>query len=172
MAIVIGIDPGSRVTGFGVLEIQGNAVRHVSHGIIRLPEEKELSQRLAVLAQSFRELFTRYKPSEVVIEKVFLGKNPDSAFKLGHARGVAMAESALAGAIVYEYATRLIKKGVAGKGSAGKEEVQLMIQRLLQLPKIDHLDASDALALAYYHSSQRQVLRRVERAKMREGELL
>lgn len=169
MAIIVGIDPGSRVTGFGVLEVQPNAIRHISHGIIQLPVAENFSHRLAVLAESLRELFARYQPTEVAIEKVFLGKNADSAFKLGHARGVAMCESTLAGAQVFEYATRLVKKGVAGKGSADKLEVQLMIQRLLQLPRIDHLDASDALALAYYHATQSIGQKRLQRTQMKEG---
>lgn len=154
--IIIGIDPGSRVTGFGVLRVQGDQMIHVSHGVIQLSVEKSFTERLFELGESLRELFAKYHPDEIAIEKIFLGKNADSAFKLGHARGVAMYEGRIANAEVYEYATRLVKKGVTGSGAATKEDVQFVLQRLLNLKVIAKLDASDALALAAYHGRQMQ----------------
>jgi len=165
LAIIMGIDPGSRVTGFGVLHIVGNQIRHLSHGIIVLQENKKLSERLLILSNCLQELFQKYEPQIVAVEKIFLGKNADSAFKLGHARGVVMMEAEKANAEIYEYATRLVKKGIAGKGSADKEEVRRTLMRLLGLKKIDKLDASDALALALYHAQCATTRARLERMK-------
>ncbi len=158
--LILGIDPGSRITGFGVLEIIKNksstmTVRHVSHGVILLEAKMPFALRMKELGESMQSLLEKYKPEQVVIEKIFLGKNADSAFKLGHARGVAMYESACSGAEVIEYATRLVKKGIAGSGGASKEEVQQCLQRLLKIPTIQRTDASDALAMATYHAYQR-----------------
>lgn len=160
--IIIGIDPGSRVTGFGVLRVQGDQLSHVSHGVIQLSVDKSFSERLFELGESLRELFGKYQPHEIAIEKIFLGKNADSAFKLGHARGVAMYEGRIARAEVYEYATRLVKKGVTGSGAASKEDVQFVLQRLLNLKTIARLDASDALALAAFHAQSIQNQRRMK----------
>ncbi len=157
--LILGIDPGSRITGFGVLEITKNkssnmTVKHVSHGVILLEAQLPFALRMKELGESMQSLLEKYQPSQVVIEKIFLGKNADSAFKLGHARGVAMYESARSGAEVIEYATRLVKKGIAGAGGASKEEVQQCLQRLLKIPAIQRIDASDALAMATYHAYQ------------------
>lgn len=150
----MGIDPGSRVTGFGILRVVGHQIQHLSHGVILLPEKKTLSSRLLTLSDCLQKLVQKYEPDAVAIEKIFLGKNADSAFKLGHARGVAMMEAERCGAEVSEYATRLVKKGITGKGSADKEEVRQTLIRLLGIPKIEKLDASDALALALYHAQR------------------
>ncbi len=156
MSVVFGIDPGSHVTGFGILRVGRHGVQHLSHGIIRLPSGQGLPERLKVLFSEMRELLNRYKPDEVVIEKIFLGKSADSAFKLGHARGIAMCCAAEYGASVYEYATRTVKKSVAGTGSADKTQVCTMMKRLLRLDSIEHLDASDALALAWCRVQKRR----------------
>jgi crossover junction endodeoxyribonuclease RuvC len=162
MALILGIDPGSRVTGFGLLKVDMSSgqVRHLSHGVIVLPEAKPLWQRLSVLSENLQSLFEKYRPGIVAVEKIFLGKNADSAFKLGHARGVVLAVAAAQKAEVFEYATRVVKKGVTGRGSASKEEVAFLVQRLLSLKKIETLDASDALALALHHAGLCQVLHR------------
>ncbi len=152
LSIILGIDPGSYVTGFGLLKAHRDHVEHVSHGVILLPKDQALPERLRVLAEGMSELLEKYKPSAVAIEKIFLGKNADSAFKLGHARGVVMSFAASSGAQVYEYATRVVKKGIAGKGSADKLQVRDMVQRYLRLSVIERMDASDALALALYHA--------------------
>lgn len=163
MSIILGIDPGSRITGFGVLKSSRTRVEHISHGIILLPKEESLSLRLKVLSEGMQTLLAKYKPAHVVVEKIFLGKNADSAFKLGHARGVVLAEAAKAGAEVHEYATRVVKKAIAGKGSAEKEQVKFMVEKLLGLDQIDKIDASDALAMALYHANHQSVkLREVQ----------
>ena len=165
--ILFGVDPGSRVAGFGVIECTPKGMRHLSHGVIILNEKEALPLRLKTLTQELGSLYQKYEPDAIIVEKIFLGKNADSAFKLGHARGVAIAQAALSGAQVFEYATRQIKQGVAGKGSASKEEVQFMVEKYLKLKNIEHLDASDALALALYHGFTMQ-----NRARISAGVLI
>lgn len=158
--IILGIDPGSRITGFGVVEINDDltakdfAVSHRSHGVIVLDPKQEFPERMKELGLALETLLAKYKPQQVVIEKIFLGKNADSAFKLGHARGVAMYEAAKISAKVIEYATRVVKKGIVGNGGANKEDVQSCLQRLLKIKAIERLDASDALALATFQAYQ------------------
>jgi len=175
LSIILGIDPGSHITGFGVLRTQNSQkqrgsfnVEHVSHGVIMLPKNADLATRLAELSLGMEQILKKYKPQHVVIEKIFLGRNPDSAFKLGHARGVIMSLAARDGATVHEYATRVVKKGIAGNGSADKLQVQLMVQRILKLPKIEKIDASDALALALYYAQCVNVNESWDRIKSRE----
>ena len=152
--IIIGIDPGSRRTGFGVIEVRGEEVRHVNHGVIVLMDEGSFPERMRALSDSLRGLLEKYTPHHIAVEKIFLGKSAESAFQLGHARGVVLAEAARTGAVISEYATRAVKKGVAGSGAASKEEVQTTLQKLLRLVKLVNLDASDALALAYFQSQR------------------
>jgi crossover junction endodeoxyribonuclease RuvC len=149
---ILGVDPGSRITGFGVIKIEQGKVIHINHGVILLDVDAGFPNRMTELGQSFREVVTKYKPDHVVIEKIFLGKNADSAFKLGHARGVIMYEAGLGNARVEEYATRLVKKGITGNGGSTKEEVQVMLQAMLGLKTISRIDASDALAMACFHA--------------------
>ena len=156
MSVIIGIDPGSRITGYGVLRLTQD-FELLDAGVIDLRKEGELPQRLAVLAEKLGEVFEKWQPEAVSIEKVFLGKNPASAFTLGHARGVCLAQAAAAGAKVAEYATRSAKKAVSGRGGATKEELQKVIEMQFGV-RIHNLDATDALALALCHG--RQVLER------------
>jgi crossover junction endodeoxyribonuclease RuvC len=155
-ALILGVDPGSRITGFGLVRLVEGRLEHVSHGVIVMEAKGPFPERMMELGSAFRELMERYQPQQVSIEKIFLGKNADSAFKLGHARGVAMYEAVRGGAKVFEYATRLVKKGVTGDGSASKEQVQAVLKAILRLQKIDRLDASDALAMACHHAYELQ----------------
>jgi len=127
-------------------------IQHINHGVILMEPKAPFSQRMKELGEAMDTILKKYQPDEVVIEKIFLGKNADSAFKLGHARGVALYESAKFGSNVIEYATRIVKKGIAGTGAATKEEVQACLLRLLNIKAIARIDASDALALATYHA--------------------
>lgn len=161
--LILGVDPGSRVTGFGLVRVEQGQIYHVSHGVIVM-DTGEFPDRMMELGSAFRELMEKYRPQHVSIEKIFLGKNADSAFKLGHARGVAMYESVRGGAKVFEYATRLVKKGVTGDGGASKEQVQAVLKAILRLQKIDRLDASDALAMACHHAYEMQKRSVVRRA--------
>ncbi|MEN0058439.1 MAG: crossover junction endodeoxyribonuclease RuvC [Bdellovibrio sp.] len=161
---ILGVDPGSRVTGFGVIRITQGRMEHINHGVILLEAEQSFPLRMKELGSAFREVMEKYRPHQVIIEKIFLGKNADSAFKLGHARGVVMYEAGLGGADVYEYATRVVKKSVTGTGSASKEEVQAILKALLNLQSIQRMDASDALAMACHHVFELKKKAVIERA--------
>ena len=149
---ILGVDPGSRITGFGVVRVANGKIEHINHGVILLDVDAGFPQRMTELGSAFREVVAKYKPHHVVIEKIFLGKNADSAFKLGHARGVIMYESGLGGALVEEYATRVVKKGITGNGGSTKEDVQVVLKMMLNLKAISRIDASDALAMACFHA--------------------
>jgi crossover junction endodeoxyribonuclease RuvC len=149
---ILGVDPGSRITGFGVIKVANGQIEHVNHGVILLDGDASFPSRMTELGESFREVMGKYRPDHVVIEKIFLGKNADSAFKLGHARGVIMYEAGLGKSQVMEYATRVVKKGVTGNGGSSKEDVQAVLKMLLRLQSINRIDASDALAMACHHA--------------------
>ncbi|QDK38324.1 crossover junction endodeoxyribonuclease RuvC [Bdellovibrio sp. NC01] len=149
---ILGVDPGSRITGFGVVRVENGKIEHINHGVILLDAEEDFPVRMAELGSAFREVMEKYKPHQVVIEKIFLGKNADSAFKLGHARGVIMYEAGLGKAKVEEYATRSVKKGITGNGGSSKEDVQAVLKAILNIKAINRIDASDALAMACYHA--------------------
>ncbi len=164
-SLVLGVDPGSRITGFGLIRVsRSGQLEHVSHGVIVMDTDAGFPARMMQLGTAFQAIVQKYQPDHVAIEKIFLGKNADSAFKLGHARGVVMYEGIRGGAEVFEYATRLVKKGVTGDGGASKEQVQAVLKALLRLPKIERLDASDALAMACHHAYEIQKQQLVRRA--------
>jgi crossover junction endodeoxyribonuclease RuvC len=150
--IIIGIDPGSRALGFGVIEFSLQGLRALEWGVIR-PKGLELAQRLGELHQSLLDLFEKYSPEHIVVEKIFLGKNPDSAFVLGHARGVILAAASQSQAQFSEYATRTVKKAVTGQGGAEKEHVRKVVEALLNI-RVSDLDATDALAMAIGHTRE------------------
>lgn len=149
---ILGVDPGSRITGFGVVRIENGKIEHINHGVILLDADQDFPVRMTELGSAFREVMEKYRPHQVVIEKIFLGKNADSAFKLGHARGVVMYEAGLGKAEVAEYATRSVKKGITGNGGSSKEDVQAVLKAMLNIKVINRIDASDALAMACYHA--------------------
>jgi crossover junction endodeoxyribonuclease RuvC len=155
--IILGIDPGSRFLGFGVISSENGRLKPLEYGVIKFDAEENLTQRLLEIGQGVRELFQEYKPDHISIEKIFLGKNADSAFKLGHARGVVIYEALRESIEVYEYATRVVKKGITGNGGADKEHVRSVVQNILKIPPVKSLDASDALALACFHSTQLRI---------------
>lgn len=161
---ILGVDPGSRITGFGILRVVNGQVEHVNHGVIVLDAGQSFAIRMKQLGESFKELMAKYQPDQVVIEKIFLGKNADSAFKLGHARGVIMYEAGMGEAQVFEYATRAVKKGVTGTGGASKEDVQAILMALLNIKAINRIDASDALAMACHHAFELKKKAILERA--------
>jgi crossover junction endodeoxyribonuclease RuvC len=154
---ILGIDPGSQVVGFGVINVHsGSNLEHRGHGTLALDLSQNFSSRLAELCRRLRTVIETYQPQVVVVESIFLGKNIQSAFKLGHARGVIMAEATLSGCQVFEYPTRLVKKGITGTGAAEKDHVRQVLQLLLNLREIKSLDASDGLAMAYFHGLELQ----------------
>ena len=158
--IILGIDPGSRFLGYAALQVDSNRqMKPLEYGVLKFDAKENLTQRLLEIGNGVRDLMTSYKPQHMSIEKIFLGKNADSAFKLGHARGVVIYEALCAGCEIFEYATRSVKKGITGNGGAEKDHVRLVVQNLLKLPPVKSLDASDALAMACYHVTQLQVLK-------------
>jgi crossover junction endodeoxyribonuclease RuvC len=152
LQIILGIDPGTQFTGFGVVKTDGDRIIHVSHGVIAPPAKLDFNERIAIISGELDALLARVQPHLTVIERIFLGKNADSAFKLGHARGIAVACAIRNGSGVVEYAARSVKKGITGNGASTKEQVQLLLFASLGIKVRAQSDASDALALAYYHA--------------------
>lgn len=161
--IILGIDPGSRFLGYGVLSVEGSQIKPIDYGVLKFDPDVPLSERLQLIGLGVRELFAKYRPDHLSLEKIFLGKNADSAFKMGHARGVVIYESLLAECQVFEYATRAVKKGITGNGGAEKEHVRLVVRNMLRLGPVNSLDASDALAMACFHATQLHVLKLKQR---------
>ncbi len=142
-------------------------MKPLDFGVLKFNPDLPLTERLQSIGLGVRELFTKHKPHHLSLEKIFLGKNADSAFKMGHARGVVIYESLLAGCEVHEYATRVVKKGITGNGGSEKEHVRLVVQNMLRLGPIKSLDASDALAMACFHATQLRVMK-MKKQKERE----
>lgn len=155
--IIIGLDPGSRFTGYGVISFDGRNVQHLDHGVITNSASTNLANRLRVIGEELSSVFAQHKPNHVVVEKIFVGKNVDSAFKLGHVRGVAFYEACRAGAFVAEYTAREVKKGISGYGAAEKEQIRFLICNYLKIQANIQIDAADALALAIYHSQRADI---------------
>lgn len=151
MIRALGIDPGSRATGYGVVEMVGNRLVHVANGTIRAPSGATLAERLAGIHKGLAEVVSLYGPSEVGIESIFQSRNARSALLLGHARGVALLAAELAGLPLVEYTPMQVKAAVVGYGRAEKHQVQEMVRRLLVLPQEPGSDAADALAVAICH---------------------
>jgi len=157
---VLGIDPGSQRTGFGVLDATGSRLRYVASGVIRT-SQADFAARLCEIFRCMQTIVKQYQPQQIAIEKVFVNRNPDSALKLGQARGAAICGTADANAEVFEYATRQIKQAVVGSGSAEKAQVQLMMRSLLKLDGPVAVDAADALAAAVCHALRGRALLRL-----------
>lgn len=157
----MGIDPGSRITGYGLIDMDGSRSHHVASGCIQTGSGRPLPERLKTIYESITELVRRYQPDEVAAEQVFMHRNPDSALKLGQARGAALCAVVMAGLPVSEYAARAIKQAVVGSGAADKAQVQHMVSLLLSLSALPPPDAADALAVALCHGHSRQTLNRL-----------
>jgi crossover junction endodeoxyribonuclease RuvC len=149
---VLGLDPGLRHTGWGVIEVAGNRLAHVADGVAHAPTEGPLAARLVALFRALNEVLERFRPDEAAVEETFVNKNPASTLRLGVARGVVLLAPAEKGVPVAEYSANLIKKSVVGAGHAGKQQVQMMVRRLLPGCAIDEPDAADALAVAICHA--------------------
>ncbi|HHM05342.1 MAG TPA: crossover junction endodeoxyribonuclease RuvC [Gammaproteobacteria bacterium] len=154
---ILGIDPGSRVTGYGFIEQRGGRVAHLLSGCIRA-EGDDLPQRLGSIFTALDELVAAYQPHQVAVERVFVQRNVDSALKLGQARGAAICAVVRHGLPVHEYTPAEIKKALVGRGAAAKEQVQHMVKTLLGHPRPLSADAADALACALCHNNIRQTL--------------
>ncbi len=158
---LMGIDPGSRITGYGIVEMDGPRSRYIASGGIQTDSSRPVPERLKTIFEGIADLIREYQPIEVAVEQVFMHRNPDSALKLGQARGAAICAVVVAGLPVSEYAARAIKQAVVGSGAADKTQVQRMIALLLNLPALPQSDAADALAVAICHGHTRQTLQRL-----------
>jgi len=160
---VLGIDPGSQRTGFGVLDATGVRLTYVASGVIRT-SHADFSARLCEIFRCMQTIVSQYQPQEIAIERVFVNRNPDSALKLGQARGAAICGTAHSNAGIYEYATRQIKQAVVGSGNAEKSQVQMMMRSILKLDGPVSADAADALAAAVCHALRGRVRASLQRA--------
>jgi crossover junction endodeoxyribonuclease RuvC len=156
--IILGIDPGLRTTGFGVIDKQGNKLRYIASGTIKTVAEGDLPSRLKVILQGITEIAATYRPDCAAIEKVFVNVNPQSTLLLGQARGAAICALVGADLDVAEYTALQVKQAVVGHGKAAKEQVQEMVSRLLVLPGLPGTDAADALGVAICHANSYDAL--------------
>lgn len=150
--IVIGLDPGLQATGWGVIEANGNRLRHIANGTVRSRAADPLADRLVQLYDALEAIIAAHQPAAAAVEEVFVNANPRSTLKLGHARGVVMLVAARSGLPVAEYAASFVKKAVVGVGAADKAQVQAMVARLLPGCITTGSDAADALAVAITHA--------------------
>lgn len=155
MSLILGIDPGSRKTGFGIINYVSGRAEYVTSGVIRLPAG-DLAPRLKIIYDSVTELVELHSPQSLAIEQVFMAKSAGSALKLGQARGAAIVACAALDMDVSEYSARQIKQSVVGTGAADKAQVQHMVKVLLKLPAVPAEDAADALAAALCHAHTQQ----------------
>jgi len=153
---LIGLDPGLRRTGWGVIGVDGNRLAHIASGAVTSNSKNPLADRLSELFDSLRQIIAIHAPAEAAVEETFVNKNPSSTLKLGQARGAVMLAPAQCGLPVAEYSANLIKKSLVGNGHANKAQVQEMVQILLPGAKPKTTDASDALAIAICHAHHRR----------------
>jgi crossover junction endodeoxyribonuclease RuvC len=163
---ILGIDPGLRVTGFGVIERRGSALAYLTSGCVRSDAGQPLAARLHSILSGLREVIAAHAPTEVSLEKVFVNANPQSTLLLGQARGAAICAAVLAGLPVAEYTALQVKQAVVGGGHAAKDQVQDMVRRLLGLSGRPAADAADALACAICHAHSSAGLRRLPAADL------
>jgi len=158
---ILGIDPGSIHTGYGIIESKGNHNKHIINGIIKVKGET-LAEKLKIINSEITTIIKKFEPDEIAIEKVFMHRNADSALKLGQARGAAITACAMNNIPLFEYSANQVKQACVGKGHASKEQVQHMIKILLCLEKKPLTDAADALAIALCHANSREGLLRMQ----------
>ena len=162
---ILGLDPGLRITGWGIIDTMGSSLSHVDHGIITSKDGEDLSSRLVSLYTQLIDIIQRYAPQEAAVEETFVNKNPASALKLGAARGVVLLAPAYAGLVVGEYSANKVKKSVVGVGHADKTQMAMMVGRLLPKSGGVTKDAADALAVAICHAHHRTFLQHVKAAQ-------
>ena len=158
---ILGIDPGSRLTGFGIIDVQGDRATAVHAGVIKTGAGP-FPERLGIIFRGIRELAIEYRPDEVAVEDVFVSKNASSALKLGQARGAAISAAICEELPVSEYSPRSVKQAIVGRGGADKVQVQHMVCVLLRLAESPVEDAADALAVALCHQHTQQSLNRMQ----------
>lgn len=162
----LGVDPGSRATGYGVLELEGRSLRLLASGVIRLPDQP-IALRLATIHARLRELIELWRPDQVALEAVFVARNPRAALVLGQARGAALAACGHAGLTVNEYSPAEVKSAVVGQGRASKAQVQQMVRAILALARAPAADAADAVAVAICHLNRAPLREAIAAAERR-----
>jgi crossover junction endodeoxyribonuclease RuvC len=155
MVRLLGVDPGLRFTGWGVIEAEGNHLRHIADGVIATAAEQSVPARLKALHEALTKLLAEHQPNEAAIEETYVNRNGAATLKLGYARGIALLAPALAGIPVTEYGAMAVKQAVVGTGAAAKEQVQVMVRCLLPGATLRRADAADALAVAICHAHHR-----------------
>ncbi len=158
MVRLLGIDPGLRFTGWGIVEAEGNRLRHVADGVISTAGQDGVPLRLKALDDALAALLAHYLPAEAAVEETYVNRNATATLKLGYARGVALLAPARAGIAVFEYGAKTVKLAVVGTGNADKVQVGLMVRRLLPGAVQGRADAADALAVAICHAHHRGTL--------------
>ena len=172
MTVILGIDPGSRITGYGIIKVEVQRTTYITSGCIKLTK-LHTGQHLKQIFLGLSEIISAHNPIEVSIEQIFMHHNPNSAIKLGEARGAAMVAAAVNALPITEYSARQVKQSVVGYGAAKKDQVQHMVKYLLQLSGLPQADAADALAVALCHAHSRVnfkqlvLTKRVRRGRLR-----
>lgn len=164
---VLGIDPGSTVTGYGIVELDGSTTRHIDNGGIHLSSSEPLPRRLSAIYRKISALLDAFAPDIVAIESIFMAKNVASIMKLGQARGAAMVAVANADIPIAEYTPMQVKQAITGYGAATKEQIQKMVRAMLKLPDVAFEDASDALAIAICHCQSQCLKQALKKASKR-----
>lgn len=173
MSLILGVDPGSRKTGYGIIQHVAGTSVYVASGVIRIDPALSLPERLKTIFSAVQEIIETYQPTEMAVEQVFMAKNAGGALKLGQARGAAIVAGTCYDLPVAEYEARKVKQSVVGTGAADKLQVQHMVKTLLKLPSSPQEDAADALAVALCHANSQQHLIAVARARhFRRGRLV
>jgi crossover junction endodeoxyribonuclease RuvC len=162
---ILGIDPGTRITGYGIIDVEGNRLRHVDNGIIKTRSSDPLPLRLKIIYDGLSTILNEFAPQAVAVEQVFLAKNPRAALTLGHARGTAVLSAVNLGLEVQEYSALQVKSAVVGYGHAAKQQVQQMVKALLNLPEVAQEDAADALAVAICHANSRTMQQAIKNGR-------
>ncbi|MGE5547360.1 MAG: crossover junction endodeoxyribonuclease RuvC [Solirubrobacterales bacterium] len=164
---VLGLDPGLRITGWGIIEMVDNRLRHIADGVVRSDDKLSLAERLAQLHRGVQAVIAAWSPEEAAVEQTFVNKNPESTLKLGQARGAVLLAPALAGLAVGEYSPASVKQAVVGTGRAQKDQVGMMVRTLLPGCLVQSPDAADALAVAICHAHHRATARRLAKVAAR-----
>jgi len=163
--IVLGIDPGTRHFGWGLVERSGTRLAHLAHGVIDTDTTAPLAERLCTIEEQLETIVQAHRPDAAVVESIFFGKDASAAAKLGHARGVALLVLARAGLPISEYEPSRIKRAIVGNGRADKRQMTMVVSALLRLPTPPRADAADALAIAIMHANVAQVEARLNRMR-------
>ncbi len=161
---ILGIDPGSTITGYGIIETEGARLTHCDNGGIHLSSSQPFAERLGIIYRDITKLIEQFRPDAVAIESIFVSKNVASTMKLGQARGVAMVAAVNAGLPVAEYTPMQVKQALTGYGGADKQQIQQMVKAVLKLVDVPFEDASDALAIAICHGQTQGLNERIKKA--------